>query len=788
MALETSGFQLSQFERAPQIPGNIGVVDTKSIYGSVVDALKANEALRTTQAVQAATDAELALAQQKAQTEMGLLGPEAEARRAKAELLSAEAPYQMGLLRPKALATRTGLEAETIRNRILAEPATARQVIEGKTLTPAVRTQVQLQALLNRGGLNEEESAAIKAKLGQTLTLAEQAKLQANLNKVHEKVVDGQVIQFTNSGAVRIPGQTDWSFGPTVSTGASPMVPVVPTGGAGVLAAPVPTMTGAPLAGGMGAQGLGTGAGRGLLGGESASAKREAVTQQKYGQDTLLSQIPGEEAQKATINYGNELLKDAQKSVRTQQKNLSTFATEAKADDEAIKAIDELTAMAKDSGILVSGGSFIGRGARALLPEQRAAFESRLASVVQRIQLGNMLKLKNASATGATGFGNLTESEGELLRADYGIFSNPNLSTDQIVAGLERAKNGMLQRRQDALNTIQEELQRARSEEMNGARIVTNESPIAMQRLMLARHSGEPAPEEAAPAPAETPAAEPSAQARAIFPSSGSLAPARITLGAAPVNRAEGPHTAGPLVPVEAEPAAPTTSKYEQVPAGTPTVSSYPGRVVQPAAPAPAPAPAAPAPAPAPAPERAPNAPASPLLVDFVNRLREVNPEVVRRRQETAAQVGGTGYAAAGPFAKPAEPAQPAVAPASKYSWEQYNARRQRTTEQTGLPQISLSPQGVGIARELRSQYEAGQRAKQSEQPVVEITASDGKRRAFAVEDPEIADMLIGILTGQQPPNLEPRLEVDREATRRLGEERMRREEMARQLRSMPRR
>ena len=552
MALETSGFQLSQFERAPQVPGNIGVVDTKGIYGSVVDALKSYEALRTTQSMQAATDAELALATQRAQTEAGLLGPEAEARKAKAELFAAQAPYEQGLIRPKALATRTQLEAETIKNRLLSDPTIARQVIEGKTLTPAVRTQVQLQRLLGSGTLNEEEAAAVKAKLGQALSLSEQAKLNANLNKVHEKVVDGQVIQFTNAGAVRIPGVTEWSFATPVPGAAAPMVPAAAAPGVGILAAPsVTAPSGVPLAGGVAG---GAGLARGI-GGESPAAKREAVTQQKYGQNTVLSDIPGEEAQKATLNYGKELLTDAQKAVRNQQKNLTTFNAEARLDDAAINTIDDLKQMVQEGGLLISGGSIIGRGARALLPEQRAAFESRLARVVQRIQLGNMLKLKNASSTGATGFGNLTEQEGELLRSDYGLFANPNLSNEQIIAGLDRAKTGMLERRQEALSTIQEELRRNRQDEMNGALIITNGAPAAAQRLLIARLGNEPAiaPVEQAP---EAPETGPSPEAQAIFPSARSMAPARITLGAPapePVNRAEGPHTAGPLVPAKSD-------------------------------------------------------------------------------------------------------------------------------------------------------------------------------------------------------------------------------------------
>jgi hypothetical protein len=93
--MATQGFQLSQFDRAPDIPSNVGVVDTKSIYGAVVDALRTNEALRTTQLAQAKTDAELGLARDKALTEQSLLEPEAVSRRARANLLASESAFAM---------------------------------------------------------------------------------------------------------------------------------------------------------------------------------------------------------------------------------------------------------------------------------------------------------------------------------------------------------------------------------------------------------------------------------------------------------------------------------------------------------------------------------------------------------------------------------------------------------------------------------------------------------------------------------------------------------------------
>lgn len=861
MALETSGFQLSQFESAPQIPGNIGVVDTKSIYGAVVDALKTNEALRTTQAAQAATDAELALAQQKAQTEMGLLGPEAEARRAKAELLAAEAPYQQGLLRPKALATRTQLEAETIRNRILAEPATARQVIEGKTLTPAVRTQVQLQALLNRGGLNEEEAAAIKAKLGQALSPAEQAKLQANLNKVHEKVVDGQIIQFTNSGAVRIPGQTDWMFGTVVPTaggmGVAPTVGLgaaVPTGAP--LAAGVPTQARAPLAGmapgtaaATFAQGLGAAAAapRGMLGGESAAARREAMARTRMTEDQAKSFYRTNE--KVLENLQQNLFE----ALPRDQQNINSLATKT---DLVESAIDAAIKKVEENSRAVTGGGKAGEIYREWIrPEVAASFDSDLGQIRANIGFDTLQTMRENSKTGGA-LGNVSDNEGKRLESVFGELST-KLSPQDMIAKLQQVKEA----RRTLMNAAQQAYETKKNfTRSNISRISTMLHGELGPAILLGEMPG--AAEEAA-APT---AAMPALRSEDIFAAPSAMAPARLTIGAAPAaalspeeQPAPGPHTEGPLVPVE--------SKYEAVTPGTPSVPSYPGRVVTP--PAPAQQPAAPAPA-APTPTQ-PTAQypaysalgvAERLAAESRRKQEEIRrndelikaalgnvPENLLRAGEGA--IGGLltgeyrmpeksglrrvgesiGEALAGTVGEERElmRREDEILRTRPNSWDAYDIRRKRglpgpaqrrvetpapapapvvpaepepvreeaaapapirlTPEQIAeLSQIKLSPESTRTARRLLSEYQAGQKAGRREQPVLEITASDGKRRSFTVENPDIADQLIAILTGQQAPNLEPRLETDREATRQLTEGRMRREELARQLRAMPRR
>jgi hypothetical protein len=185
--METSGFQLSQFDRPPQIPGNVGVVDTKNIYGAVVDALRSYEAMQAVQASQVATQlaAQKATADQlalrdetelrraRALAERGVVEPEADARAAKARLFTAAAPYEMGLLQPEAEVRRgkaqlftaglpgelgmvpsrqdterAKLAAEKVTADIMSEPTLARQLILSKSMSPADRSrQIAIRTL-----------------------------------------------------------------------------------------------------------------------------------------------------------------------------------------------------------------------------------------------------------------------------------------------------------------------------------------------------------------------------------------------------------------------------------------------------------------------------------------------------------------------------------------------------------------------------------------------------------------------------------------------------------------
>lgn len=111
MALKTQGFALSALPRAPQIPGNVGVIDVKAIYDGVRQGLAAVEAARS-----APSSMILADAQTEAATE------------------------QAPLKTRQVLAQTEGIEQQTpLKTAILAEEA-----------SPEMQ-EAKRQALLNRG-------------------------------------------------------------------------------------------------------------------------------------------------------------------------------------------------------------------------------------------------------------------------------------------------------------------------------------------------------------------------------------------------------------------------------------------------------------------------------------------------------------------------------------------------------------------------------------------------------------------------------------------------------------
>jgi hypothetical protein len=856
MALETSGFQLSQFDRAPNVPSNIGVVDTKGIYGAVVDALKTNEALRTTQLAQATTDAELGFARQKALTETGLLTPEAEARRAKAQLFTAGAPFEQGLLESRAAAERAKLGYETALSSELNRPENIAAAAKAKTLSSSARGVYDLARMAADPTASKElrDAAGVKLKTVQDANQQFRAALDAGKVDFHTANEDGtRYVRFRDgsSGIVGYPetytgNAAAYLTGPTVSLGNAPVQVGVATPMAAA-AEQVPVGAFAPVAAtGAPAAALPGGMLSGVAprtSGVRASTKGgvlAAESSMKFGGEmSPLAGIEGDEIKKEALSTASEMGKEARKEIRTQLINLTTYENEARKEDDIQKELDALIAEASQKGVMISGGSIFGRGLRALAPGEAAAFQSRLTSVIQHIQLGNMLKLKNASSTGATGFGSLTGPENELLQADYGVLTNKDLPPEGLVAGLERAKRGLNLRRDEALKTIQGRLAVERGIEQQSTSVFQNEK----SRFLIPRHPLEV--QQAAPGPST--AQQPEIDAESVFPTARSMAPGRLTIGAAPA-----PEPSQSLVsePNTESPAEPIDDEYERVDAGAPSpAASYPGRVVTPPAPAPAPAATAPDSA---GPTR--QYPAYSLM-GAIERMPSVS-EQGKIAADIAAYPGRTidmlsRYGAAGlqgiatgnytvpekgPLQTIGETIGGALAGSSvkqeresirqdneilrtkPNSWEAYNIRRKMgmrqpeepasketpAVEQTSapasapakepviklteeqLPQIKLSPEAAKTARQLLSQYEAAEKERNREQVVPELSAAEGGNQG-SLKSSQILRQLLAVLTGGTP-SVEPRLEVDREGTRALTNDRMRREEMFRTLRASPRR
>lgn len=482
MAAPTSGFQLSTLSSAPAIPTNIGVVDTKEIYDNVANALRAHETFRTLSQQQRLADAQLQYEQQKAQTETGLLAPEADARRAKAQLFSAQVPYEQSRLGLEDRAKTAQLQADITKNTLMQNPEfVKRMMILSKTPTTAKSIQA-LSDIANDPNQTPQarEAAQIQMGLSQNAHQKAQAALAAGrITKVIPQE-DGTLLAVTATGGTGILGYPSTYQGDLahalegVPRSEAPQPPIFSsTVGAApsssLLSTPPEEATAMPNAGvGFGA----TPPSGAAVGGHvprvsTPESKAAAESARKFGppKGLPIDRIEGDERKKAFIDYNTKRAEKATDAIALQQSHLDEWKSEAAIEQETEKTIDELIAQAEQGGIHVSGGGLIGRADRALNPGERADFDTKLQSVTQKIQLGNMLRLKNASASGATGFGNLSESEGELLRSDYGNLANKDISNESLIATLQRMKSGMASRRQAALDTIQNKILRERAVE-----------------------------------------------------------------------------------------------------------------------------------------------------------------------------------------------------------------------------------------------------------------------------------------------------------------------------------
>jgi hypothetical protein len=291
MALETSGFQLSQFDRAPNIPGNIGVVDTKAIYASVTNALKQNEALRTLQQVQGLNDAQTAyqtaqaqgllsnlpdtLAADKAKSQLlsaeataGLRGvtPQVDAQIAKSLLSSASDTAAMPLVPNRVAAEKAKLASETAMSGVTADPEMAKRIVMAKTLgTGTYATREAAIRVLGDPNSTEFARRAAEIALGlapkavapgigyQVLTDADGSTRLVATNKVSPGAMDvltGQVIG-TAPGTRPAMAPQQLSLLPTTATApaaAAPEAAVTPTASAAAPEAAVTPTVAAPAA------------------------------------------------------------------------------------------------------------------------------------------------------------------------------------------------------------------------------------------------------------------------------------------------------------------------------------------------------------------------------------------------------------------------------------------------------------------------------------------------------------------------------------------------------------
>lgn len=546
MALETSGFQLSQFDRAPNIPGNIGVVDTKAIYASVSNALKQNETLRTLQQVQGLNDAQTAYQTAQAQGLLSNLPDTLAADKAKSQLFAAQTDAALPDVGLAQQANRTGYQALVAKNTLLSDPAFVREQLTYKNMSPAVKKLTQLQGMLDKGDLDEDQALAVRRAMGQELTPAQKAKLDADANKVHTIYNnEGVPVQFTNSGAMRVPGG-NWMTGsqPPTSTG-TPLagMAAAPVGGTGASTAPVggTGASTAPLASAVAPTTVGEAPalqGASVFGMDkkaALAAQAQAKSVAKYGEGTSGSAVDlaeGDEAKTTLRSHFTDEMKEASKALRIQNAHLASWADTQAKDAVTIAAIDRLRATVERDGYKATGGGPVGEFLRNTA-NTNAEFASDLKQVTSLNTIGTMLRLKAASATGATGFGQLSNQEGEVIRDTLGSITGGKLSPAEMVAVLDRMKSDLISQGASAKQMIESQISQ------NNA-VGWRASVAAFGNPKIAVNAGftPPAPTSSSEAPAGAP--QPSA-ADLAFGKPNAMIPGQLTFRSpeAPENRFE---------------------------------------------------------------------------------------------------------------------------------------------------------------------------------------------------------------------------------------------------------
>ena len=109
-------------------------------------------------------------------------------------------------------------------------------------------------------------------------------------------------------------------------------------------------------------------------------------------------------------------------------------------------AFQDARASIEDLSGLEGRANPMNTGLMARVPMNQSAYD--LAAAVKPVQargmIGKMMQMKAASATGATGFGNLSEAEGDLIRSTIGNLDNKQ-STGQFKGQIGRVRE-LLQR------------------------------------------------------------------------------------------------------------------------------------------------------------------------------------------------------------------------------------------------------------------------------------------------------------------------------------------------------
>jgi hypothetical protein len=464
MALETSGFQLSQFDRAPNIPGNVGVVDTKSIYDSVTNALKQHEVFRTLQQVQGLNDASMAyqtaqaqgllsnlpdtLAAQRAQSRLlsaeataGLRGvsPQVDAQIAKYLLSSASDTASMPLVPNRAAAEKAKLKSEEVMSGVMADPEIARRIAMSKTLgTGTNASREKAIATLADPSAPEFAKRAAEMYLGLTAKAA-----APGIGYMTVTGPDGSSeVVATNKNAV---GVTRLSTGETIGvapgtrpTMAPQQLSLLPTPAAAAPAAAAPAAA-APAAAAPAAAAPAAAA--------PAAAAPAAAAPAAAAPYVLVNGVPTN-----SPAASNSFWLGQSAAEKTSEKDISQIKSEwlkkLPALDSSIRlmelqvAADEISLDRALEQIAENPLRSTGIGAmlfRELGGSKALDLVETLEPVRTNIFTGELAQMRANSPTGGA-VGNVTDVEGNAFKAALGSL-NTVQSADQLVINIEKVRN-----------------------------------------------------------------------------------------------------------------------------------------------------------------------------------------------------------------------------------------------------------------------------------------------------------------------------------------------------------